>query len=161
MQLKENEARKCPKCESIYSEKQKKCYSCDIQTEPMKMYSRLLYERLAFIGSTSVIAAIVYSIYKFITGTEFLFVEILVIALFSPVCIACIYLFAYILSTYAITYDIPSVGSLKISFPEGQIPEWANDNFSWVRYFIEAALFIGIIVFIAIVFVIFKLVVRT
>lgn len=161
MQLKESEARKCPKCESIYSEKQEKCYNCDIQTEPMKMYSRLLYERLAFIGSTSVIAAIVYFIYKIISGTEFLLVEILLITLFSPVCIAGIYLFAYILSTYAITYNIPSVGSLKISFPEGQIPEWANQNFSWTRYFTETALFIGIILFIAIVFIIFKLVVKT
>ena len=128
--LKEHDGCRCGKCQEVFLASSEKCPKCGGPVEASKWYSRLLWERVAFMGTLIVFGAIVS---QFLPDAEARQTAPLIVAFMVP-------------ATYFTANYFMGIGGLTVKFAPEAVPQWARYAFSWSRYFRESILFIGLIV---------------
>jgi hypothetical protein len=123
--LREHEGSQCVKCGALFLSKVDKCSACQSIAQPVKWYSRLCVERLAFI-LVATVAASILGLFSTDSDTKLMAV-------------------AVVPALYVLGYQFMGV-RLTERFAEGHVPPDASKGFSWARFFKEGMVLGGVII---------------
>jgi hypothetical protein len=134
--LKPRAGARCPRCQVVFYEKVGVCGQCGGATEPATWYSRLCWERLAFIATVACLSGVGALASGKDGGTAlgvFLGAGFMTFSMY-----------------YTATYLI-GIGGFSERFAEGAVPVRAHLSFSWIRYLSEFVRCVGVLVAVVVV----------